>query len=153
MNILKVKSRVFWTLHQSANELILSRFTEKRIIGLSKCRSCEESTVSLPRRWSFMLPTWWVMATDPRIISLSICTCSRTSVQKVFLSSSTNRKKNLDSYQCSESGSGSTGSTCFFLPPGSGSTRRKILNPTILWLFFYFLSLKNDVNVPSKSNN
>ncbi len=32
---------------------------------------------------------------------------------------------------------------------------RKTLIPTgtVLWLFFYFLSLKNDVNVPSISNN
>ncbi len=24
--------------------------------------------------------------------------------------------------------------------------------PTVLWILYYFLSLKNDVNVPSKSN-
>jgi hypothetical protein len=41
-----------------------------------------------------------------------------------------------------------------FWPPGSGSfyhhakIMRKILNPTILWLFVDFLSLKNNVNVP-----
>jgi hypothetical protein len=29
---------------------------------------------------------------------------------------------------------------------------RKALIPTVLWLLFDFLSLKNDVNVPSKSN-
>ncbi len=29
---------------------------------------------------------------------------------------------------------------------------RKILIPTVLWLLFDFLSLKNDANVPSKSN-
>ncbi len=29
---------------------------------------------------------------------------------------------------------------------------RKTLIPTILWTIFDFLSLKNDVNVPSKSN-
>jgi hypothetical protein len=56
-----------------------------------------------------------------------------------------------------------------FGPPGSGagpsSQRygsrsfyhqakivRKTLIPTVLWLLFDFLSLKNDVNVPSKSN-
>ncbi len=56
-----------------------------------------------------------------------------------------------------------------FGPPGSGSTSKrygsgsgsfchhakivtKTLIPTILWLFLTFLSLKNDVNVPSKSN-
>ncbi len=54
-------------------------------------------------------------------------------------------------------------------PPGSGSGSasqrygsgffyhqakivRQILIPTLLWLLFDFLSLKNDVNVPSKSN-
>jgi hypothetical protein len=64
--------------------------------------------------------------------------------------------------------SGSTGSTCFGLPV-SGSTRkrygsgsgsfchqekivRKTLIPTGSWLLFDFLSLTNDVNVPSKSN-
>jgi hypothetical protein len=30
---------------------------------------------------------------------------------------------------------------------------RKTLIPTVFRLLFYFLSLKNDVNVPSKSNN
>jgi hypothetical protein len=72
-----------------------------------------------------------------------------------------------DSDQCSGPESGSTGSTCF-LPPGSGSTSqrygsgsgsfyhhakiiRKILNLAILWLSD-FLSLKNNVNLPSKSN-
>ncbi len=61
-----------------------------------------------------------------------------------------------------------SGSVCFG-PPGSGSisTRygsgsgsfyhqarivRKILIPTVLWHFYDFLSLKNDVNVDSKSN-
>ncbi len=54
-----------------------------------------------------------------------------------------------------------------FGPPGSGSVSQsygsgsfyheaKILNktliPTVLWLLFDFLSLKNDVNVPSKRN-
>ncbi len=58
-----------------------------------------------------------------------------------------------------------------FGPPGSGSASqrygsgsgsrsfyhqakivRKTLIPTVLWLLFYFLSLKNYVNVPSKSN-
>ncbi len=58
-----------------------------------------------------------------------------------------------------------------FGPPGSGSGPinqrygsgsgsfyhqakivRKILIPTVLWLLFDFLSLKNDVNIPSKSN-
>jgi hypothetical protein len=54
-----------------------------------------------------------------------------------------------------------------FGPSGSGSTSqrygsgsfyhhakivRKTLIPTILLIFFDFLSLKNDVNVPSKSN-
>ncbi len=29
---------------------------------------------------------------------------------------------------------------------------RKTLIPTVLWLLYYFLSLKNDVNVTSKSN-
>ncbi len=29
---------------------------------------------------------------------------------------------------------------------------RKTLIPTVLWLLFDFLSLKNDVNIPSKSN-
>ncbi len=29
---------------------------------------------------------------------------------------------------------------------------RKTFIPTVLWLLFYFSSLKNDVNVPSKSN-
>ncbi len=69
--------------------------------------------------------------------------------------------------QCS--GSGST----FFGPPGSGTTSRrygswsgsgsgsfyhqaKIVRKTriltVLWLLLDFLSLKNDVNVPSKSN-
>ncbi len=65
----------------------------------------------------------------------------------------------------SESGSGST-DPHIFGPPGSGSISqrygsgsffhhakivRKTLIPTILWLFD-FLSLKNYVNVPSKSN-
>ncbi len=78
--------------------------------------------------------------------------------------------------QCCKSGSesGSTRSTCFG-PHGSGSisqrygsgygsdsgfgpfyhqakTARNTLIPFVLWLFFDFLSLKNDVNVPSKSN-
>jgi hypothetical protein len=58
-----------------------------------------------------------------------------------------------------------------FGPPGSGSISqmywpgsrsgsfyhqaniiRKTLIPTVLWLLLDFLSLKNDVNVPSKSN-
>ena len=45
-----------------------------------------------------------------------------------------------------------------FVPPGSGSFYqhakivRKTLIHTILWLFFTFLFLKNDVNVASKSN-
>ncbi len=45
-----------------------------------------------------------------------------------------------------------------FGPPGSGSFShqakiiRKTLIPTILWLLLDFLSLKNDENVPSKSN-
>ncbi len=30
---------------------------------------------------------------------------------------------------------------------------RKALIPTVLWLIFYFLSLKNELNVPSKCNN
>ncbi len=43
-----------------------------------------------------------------------------------------------------------------FGPPGSGSgsaskNRKKTLLPTVLWLLLYFLFLKNDVNVPSKS--
>ncbi len=56
-------------------------------------------------------------------------------------------------HQCC--GSGSVGSVCFG-PPGSGSFYhqakivRKTLIPTLLWLSFDFLSLKNDVNVPSK---
>ncbi len=51
---------------------------------------------------------------------------------------------------------------CVFRPPGSGSVSqrygsgpfnhqakivRKTLIPTVSWLFYYFLSLKNDVNV------
>jgi hypothetical protein len=46
-------------------------------------------------------------------------------------------------------------------PPGSGSgcgsfyhqakIVRKIVIPTVLWLLYDFLSLKNDVNVPSKT--
>ncbi len=36
--------------------------------------------------------------------------------------------------------------------PSSCKNSKKTLIPTILWLFFDFLSLKNDVNVPSKSN-
>jgi hypothetical protein len=45
-----------------------------------------------------------------------------------------------------------------FEPPGSGSFYQqaemviKTLIPTVLWLLLDFLSLKNDVNVPSKSN-
>ncbi len=45
-----------------------------------------------------------------------------------------------------------------FGPPGSGSFHhqpkivRKTLIPTVLWPLFDFLSLKNYVNVPSKSN-
>ncbi len=45
-----------------------------------------------------------------------------------------------------------------FRPPGSGSfyhqakIARKTLIPTVLWLLLDFLSLKNDINVPSKSN-
>ncbi len=56
--------------------------------------------------------------------------------------------------QCS--GSGSTGSTCFF---GASWIRihqakliRKTLIPTVLWLLLDFFSLKNYVNVPLKSN-
>jgi hypothetical protein len=50
-------------------------------------------------------------------------------------------------------------STYFFGPPGSGSFYhyakivRKTLIPTFLRLLLDFLTLKNDVNVPSKSNN
>jgi hypothetical protein len=55
-----------------------------------------------------------------------------------------------------------------FGPPGSGSTSqrygsgsfyhqakkvRKPLVPTVLLLLLDYLSLKNDVNIPSKSNN
>ncbi len=40
-----------------------------------------------------------------------------------------------------------------FGPPGSGSgSSKKNLIPIVLWLLFDFLSLKNYVNVPSKSN-
>ncbi len=69
---------------------------------------------------------------------------------------------------CCGSESGSVGSVCFG-PPGSGSINqrhgsgfgsfyhqtkivRKSLIPTVLLLLFYFLSLKNDLYVPSKSN-
>jgi hypothetical protein len=54
-------------------------------------------------------------------------------------------------------GSGFVGSFCFG-PPGSGSLYhhakivKKTLIPTVLWLLYDFLSLKNDVNIPSKSN-
>ncbi len=63
--------------------------------------------------------------------------------------------------QCCESGSGSGSvGSIFFGPPGSGSGScyhqakivRKTLIPTVLWNLFDFLSLKNDGNVPSKSN-
>ncbi len=64
-------------------------------------------------------------------------------------------------------GSGSVGSICFWaswiriLLSESGSRSffhqakivRKTLVFTVLWILFDFLSLKNDVNVPSKSNN
>ncbi len=48
-----------------------------------------------------------------------------------------------------------------FGPPGSGSVSfchqakivRKTFIPTALWLLFDLIFLKNDVNVPSKSNN
>ncbi len=48
-----------------------------------------------------------------------------------------------------------SGSWCFWasrilLSPSKNS--RKTLIPTVLWLLLDFLSLKNDVNVPSKSN-
>jgi hypothetical protein len=42
-----------------------------------------------------------------------------------------------------------------FGPPGSfllSKKVRKTLNPTLLWLLYDFLSLKNDENVVSKSN-
>ncbi len=66
-------------------------------------------------------------------------------------------------------GSGSESGSVFFGPPGSGSGSishkygsesgsvsfyhhakivRKTLIPTVLWLLFDFLSLKNDVNIP-----
>ncbi len=69
--------------------------------------------------------------------------------------------------QCCGSESGSVGSvrTYVFGPSGSISTRyrsgsfyhqakvvRKTLTPTVLWLLFDFLSLKDDVNGASKSN-
>jgi hypothetical protein len=37
-------------------------------------------------------------------------------------------------------------------PPIINKIVRKPLIPTVLWLIFDFLSLKNDVNVPSKIN-
>ncbi len=48
----------------------------------------------------------------------------------------------------SRSGSGS-GSGSFY---HQAKILRKTLIPTVLWLLLDFLSLKNDVNVPSKSN-
>ncbi len=60
----------------------------------------------------------------------------------------------LAQHQCS--GSGSTGSTCFWaswirILLSLRKIVRKTLISTVLWLPFDFLSLKNDVEVPSKS--
>ncbi len=68
--------------------------------------------------------------------------------------------------QCSGSGSeswsGSTGSTCIWVSRiwirillssfyHQAKIVRKAVIPTVLWLLLNFLSLKNDVNIPSKS--
>ncbi len=78
------------------------------------------------------------------------------------------RCRRMSVSQCSGSGSGSIWSVCFYPPGslsgsviylyGSGSFHqqakkwRKTLIPTVLWLLYDFLSLKNDANVPSKRN-
>jgi hypothetical protein len=61
--------------------------------------------------------------------------------------------------QCCGSGSesGSTGSTCFWVSRirillSSLKNNKKNLDSHYFVTLFYFLSLKNDVNVPSKSN-
>ncbi len=65
------------------------------------------------------------------------------------------------SKQCCGSGSGYVESICFWtsrilirilLSSSKNTVVRKTLIPTVLWLLYDFLSLKNDVNVPSKSN-
>ncbi len=55
-------------------------------------------------------------------------------------------------HQCS----GSVGSICFWaswirILQSQSRNSKKTLIPTVLWLLFDFLSLKNDVNVPSES--
>ncbi len=58
-----------------------------------------------------------------------------------------------------ESGSGSIGSICFWairirlrILQSSSKNCKKTLIPTVLWLLYDFLSLKNDVNIPTESN-
>jgi hypothetical protein len=57
-------------------------------------------------------------------------------------------RRQLPHNQCCGSGSQS-GSRSFY---HQAKIVRKTLIPTVLWLFFDFLCLKNDVNVPSKRN-
>ncbi len=78
---------------------------------------------------------WIVDINEPVnvLISRSITSTTLPIVQKHF-------------FQCCGSGSGS-GSFYY-----QAKIVRKTLIPTDLWLLFDFISLKNDVNVPSKSN-
>jgi hypothetical protein len=68
----------------------------------------------------------------------------------------TNKYRSQPFKKCCGFGSGSAGSVCFWasrirIHPSSSKKSKKNLVSTVLWLLYDFLSLKNDVNVPSIS--
>ncbi len=87
---------------------------------------------------------------------MGICILTKETAKNSTLTSSV-PDPNPDPHVFGPPGSGSI-SQMYGSGSGSGSfyhqakKGRKTLIPTVLWLLLAFLSLKNDVNVPSKSN-